>query len=169
MAATGTQYATLVELTSLGVPAASLTGTTSDQQTAALVAASSIVDSYVGARFKLPLSNYGADLKICVCKIAGYNLLTTRGMSPGNDAGDALRNAYKDQMAWLKDISDGRATPAWPVASDVNGYNPEGGAFVLQPASGAIGASGSSFFDGNSNSGGCSRVGTPQTPKLRGW
>ncbi len=145
-----TQYATLADLIRLGVPNAALAGISDPDRDAALLAASGVVDSYVGERFKLPLTRFGDELRRVVCKIAAHDLITTRGLSPGNDSADTLRLGFTDSIAWLKDVSKGLAKPQWPANSDVNDYDPEGESFVSQPTPGTT-------------------SGTPQTPKLRSW
>lgn len=54
----------------------------------------------------------GDDLKLSVCKIAAYELLSARGLDPsGRDENILKRN---DQaMTWLKDVRGGKTSPQW--------------------------------------------------------
>ncbi len=161
----GTQYCTPDQLDDLGIPTAALAGISVPKQNAALLAASVLIDSYLGGRFKLPLESYGGDLTLCCAKIAAFNLIAVRGMAPGNASYDTLREGWKDQLNWLKDVSAGRATPAFPTAKDVNEYEPEGRPYVVAPAAGGIGTSGGALGHDDDRV----SVGTVGTPRLRGW
>lgn len=102
-------YATTTDLARFGLPAAILASIATATQEAALEAASDVADSYLRARYTLPLTSYGDDLKRAVCNIAAWDLLSTRGYDPkaGND--EAVEARSDKAMAWLKDISAGRA------------------------------------------------------------
>lgn len=101
-------YATRADLTRLGIRAGALSGVSSDDQDAALEAASDLADSYLRSRYVLPLTGYGDDLKRAVCAIAAWDLLSTRGYNPqGSD--EAIQTRQEQAIAWLKDVSAGRA------------------------------------------------------------
>lgn len=159
-----TQYADVTDLTNLGCPEAALSSISTDRRNAALQAASGIVDSYVGTRFKLPLTAYGDELKQAVCSIAAWRLLSVRGLAPGNASAETLRDNHDDAMRWLRDVAAGKAVPAWPANADVNNFDPtnanQGEAYVVQPTPGDNPPNGD--FDRN-------WVGTPQKPRSRGW
>ena len=71
---------------------------------AALAAASSEADSYIGRRYALPLGTVPAALTSVVCDIARYRLTGNMAMET-----DPIRERYKLAIAWLEDIAAGRA------------------------------------------------------------
>jgi len=105
------RYATTTDLTRLGLPAVALEGISSDDQQAALDAASSTADGYLASRFRLPLTAWGEDLTRAVCQIAAYDLMVTRGMAPGSGEAELLGDRSRGALAWLRDVADGRVTP----------------------------------------------------------
>lgn len=102
-------YATRTDLTRLGIRAGALTGVSTDEQDAALEAASDLADSYMRSRYALPLTGYGDDLKRAVCAVAAWDLLSTRGFAPQGGADEAVQTRYESAIGWLKDVSAGRA------------------------------------------------------------
>lgn len=109
-------YATLVDLTALGVRSAALTGISSADQQQALEAASRVADSYLQARYKPPLSAWGQDLTRAVAIIAAYDLLAVRGFAP-EGVDEHLRLRHEDALRWLRDVSLGAVTPVGIVDS----------------------------------------------------
>lgn len=71
----------------------------------ALADASDLIDGYLRGRYALPLLDVPRSLVLMACTIAMYNLQQLR---PVNDLEDA-RNRYKDIVAQLRDISQGKA------------------------------------------------------------
>lgn len=102
-----TRYATTTDLTRLGLPSAALSGVATETQEDALDAASSLADGYLSSRFGLPLSAWGDDLRGCVCKLAAYDLMVTRGYSPQTGPDENLRLRHEDAMRWLRDVASG--------------------------------------------------------------
>lgn len=102
-----TRYATTTDLTRLGLPAAALTTVPTETQEDALDAASSLADGYLTSRYALPLSAWGDDLRGCVCKLAAYDVMVTRGYSPEAGRDDQLRLRHEDAMRWLRDVATG--------------------------------------------------------------
>jgi phage gp36-like protein len=102
-------YATRADLYRLGIKQAALTNVSTDDQDAALEAASDVADSYLRSRYVLPLTSWGDDLKRAVCGIAAWDLLSTRGIAPNNNGNDATKDKSAAAVAWLKDVSAGRA------------------------------------------------------------
>lgn len=164
----GTVYATRTDLTRLAIAAQALGGISTDTQDAALASASSTIDSYLQGRFKLPLASYGIDITECACAIAAWLLIKGRGLQPGNEAWESLRSGYTDALRWLKDVSDGRALPAFPTAKDADQFTPVDKPFVLAPLSGTAGLGAGSFHSKDSDDNSLA-VGTPAPPRLRGW
>lgn len=70
----------------------------------ALERASSEADTYIAARYALPLSNTPQALVAVVCDIARYRL--TGGEATETDP---IAARYKAAVAWLKDVAAGRA------------------------------------------------------------
>ncbi len=70
----------------------------------ALTRASSEADSYIAARYALPLSSVPEALLSAVCDMARYRL--TGGVASQTDV---IAERYRAAIAWLRDISTGRA------------------------------------------------------------
>lgn len=82
-----------------------------------LTSASGVIDGYLAARFILPLTLWGEDLKRACSIIAAYDLMTVRGHNPhGPD--ENLRLRYEDIMRWLRDVSTGKVHPVVTDASE---------------------------------------------------
>lgn len=104
------QYATTAELYLYGAPSTAFGGLGADVLTDALQAASGRVDSALRARranTQLPLTTYGADVKMAVCKIAAYEAISVRGYNPAIGADVALRMRYDDAMRWIQGVARG--------------------------------------------------------------
>lgn len=76
---------------------------------AALVAATSLIDGYVGAQYQLPLVSVPPMLVDIACDIARYRLYKT-------SATDQVRQRYKDAIDALTAISKGVITLPLPAA-----------------------------------------------------
>jgi phage gp36-like protein len=103
-------YADRTDLVRLGLRAEALTGVTTDAQDAALEAASDVADSYLRARYELPLTAWGDDLRRAVAAIAALDVMTARGFSPAAGADDLLMRRQEQALTWLKDVAANRAT-----------------------------------------------------------
>lgn len=103
-------YATLEDLTRLGLPERALAGIPQEALEAALEGASRLADSYLQARYRLPLSAWGADLRRAVAILAAYDILSVRGFAPeGPD--EHLRLRAEDAIRWLEGVAKGLITP----------------------------------------------------------
>lgn len=111
------QYATTAELAQLGINAASLAGISTGDQDKALSAASAEADSYLAARFSVPLTTWGDDLRAAVCKIAAWTLLSRRGLNPDDPAAAVYRSNAEDARAWLDRVARGIVTPNMAVTA----------------------------------------------------
>ena len=80
--------------------------------TKALTSASGKMDSYLSIRYQTPLAKTD-NLNLVCCNIARYLLYM-------NDATGEPEDRYKEEIAWLKDVSAGRAnvTFAEPLTAD---------------------------------------------------
>lgn len=103
-------YADRTDLTRLGLRAEALTGVSTAAQDAALEAASDVANSYLRARYELPLTSWGDDLRRAVAAIAALDIMTARGFNPANGADDVLMQRSRDAVSWLKDVAANRAT-----------------------------------------------------------
>jgi phage gp36-like protein len=104
-------YCTRAELAGLGINADALRGITTTAQDAAIVAASAEMDGYLGARYKLPLSAWGADVSMMCARLAVYLLISVRGFN-ANDPGDAqILEAHDMAERWLSRIAAGNLAP----------------------------------------------------------
>lgn len=104
-------YATRAHLIQFGIRSGALTGIATGDQDAALEAASDLADSYLRARFTLPLAGWQDDLRRAVCNIAAYDLLSARGFNPDAGADVNVRARYDDAVRWLERIAAGQVTP----------------------------------------------------------
>ena len=64
-------------------------------------------DSYIQKRHKLPLVQWGADLRGACRRLARYYAFSDRGFDPANAADQAVVMAYKDAVSWLKLVALG--------------------------------------------------------------
>lgn len=72
---------------------------------AAVLKASEEIDSYIGVKYTLPLVSTPNILLAWCCEITMYKLSAESGSLT-----DEKRTRYRDAVAWLKDVSAGRAT-----------------------------------------------------------
>jgi phage gp36-like protein len=109
-------YAVVADLVRFGVNASALASVSSSDQQAALDNASALADSYLGARYSLPLTTYGDDIKRAVCNIAAYDLLCVRGFNPAVGADVNYRMRREDAVRWLELVARQQVTPVGIVA-----------------------------------------------------
>jgi phage gp36-like protein len=118
------QYAALGDLTVYGMPATALGNLTTTQQTDALIAASSEMDSYFRGRYSLPFTAWGVEVTECCCKIAAYHLLNIRGYNPASGADVNILNRYTAALMWLREVQRQAAHPdVTPGSGAVPSYN----------------------------------------------
>lgn len=100
-----TQYATRADLVSFGgmnpVAIQNIPDATVD---AALLSASLTADGYMRGRFSLPLLAWDDGIRMNVAYIAGYNIITQRGMNPGAGADVNFRMRYEDAIRWFEGV-----------------------------------------------------------------
>jgi phage gp36-like protein len=123
-------YASLTDLTQLGLPTAALTEIDDATRTASLEAASSLADGYLAVVYALPLSSYGSDLTRAVVSIAVYDLMVRRGYS-ADGADEEIRRRYEDAIRWLEKVAAGLISP--DIIDDTPDQA-EGGSFVVTMA-----------------------------------
>lgn len=145
-------YATLADLTQLGIASAALSGIGNTDRQAALDAGSTMADGYLGSQFKLPLiSPFPLDLRMHVCAVAAFILLKTRGFDPENPTDMAIRDGYTDAVKWFRDVADGRAIPVVTDSQEGGTVSDQFGPLVQTPTKDS---------QGNPTTG---------SPKPRGW
>lgn len=114
----GPTYADTEDLALYGLPAATLVGAALPQQQAALSSASSKVASYLRSVYIMPLTTWGDDIKMAVCKIAAYTLLAGPiGFDPSNPGDASVKDQHDEAIRWLKDVAKKIATPDGVVDS----------------------------------------------------
>ncbi len=74
------------------------------------------VESYLAQRYPLPLPALPEVLKAKALDIAVYRLFLRKGIRPGT-ADEAVRDRYRDAVAFLRDVAVGRASLPLPPAS----------------------------------------------------
>lgn len=104
-----TQYADETFLRNAGHDSL-LEGLTSASIDVSLVAASQTADSYLGARYTLPLLAWGDDLRRAVCDIAAYDIATKKGFGLDGVV-SLLRVRYEDVIKWLTKVAAGTVVP----------------------------------------------------------
>lgn len=109
------RYATTTDLTRLGLPSAALTNVPTATQEESLDAMSAIADGYLSSRYELPLSAWGDDLRACVCRLAAYDLMVTRGFNPTAGGDESLLVRHDHAMRWLRDVAGGVVSPTGVV------------------------------------------------------
>ena len=104
-------YATRDDLFRLGLPEGALRGVPPATIEDALEAASRLADSYLRARYALPLSSWDEALTRAVAIIAAYDLMAVRGYDPARGADEVLRLRYEDAIRWLERVAAGAVSP----------------------------------------------------------
>jgi phage gp36-like protein len=125
-----TIYATRADLQQLGLNASALQQIDTATQDVALSAASSLADSYLNARFALPLRSYGRDLTRAVVHIASYDLMVIRGYNPESGSDVVIKERAEAARAWLEKIAEGEIVPAVVDSSDLDAATGGGAAIV---------------------------------------
>lgn len=121
-------YISTAEFQALGLPAGAFTGFSGDPDDF-VAAASGVVDSYLRARYKLPLSEpYPQEIKRATANLASYDFLSVRGFDPqqGFDGNVLIR--YESTIKWLQDVANGKANLSG--AADASPNSADGGPSV---------------------------------------
>lgn len=164
-------YAVTADIPTFGLASETLVNFAPEQQQAQLDAASDFADSFLAARFPVPLANPGLALKEAVVVIASWRLLTVRGFDP-EDKGDVeLKQRYDEALAWLKGIAESDITPAGATlgAGGAPAGGPVGSGIVVQmnTVPGRSGYNPLAKHDESIDADG--NVIYISTPKSRGW
>lgn len=164
-------YATRTHLTTLAVPSAAIAGISTGDQDSALLAASRMVDSALVARFKLPLTQWGYDIRMATLNLAVQILFQRRGYSPQGGDAEQIDLAAKRSMDWLTMVAKGTFTPVDVVDSSTGGNNTDATGeavvppLVLQPQAQAASDETVEFWEESTTQ---ANVGSG-APTRRGW
>lgn len=112
----GIVFANVDDLNALGIPSGSMGGISASSKAEQLAATTELASGILAGRYDLPITAWGADLTQAVCKIAGYELLSVRGLAPDGDDSN-VRRRYEDAMKWLADVAAGSISPVGLVDS----------------------------------------------------
>lgn len=106
-------YATSAQFDRWGIRPSALPASITDaDKVAAVEAASSVADGYLG-RFRLPLSSWGDDLRQRVCEVAAYKLLSSQvGFNPELGHNQTVLVNHDAAVRWFEQVSFGHVTPA---------------------------------------------------------
>ena len=129
------QYSTAAELKQAGLPAEALEEVADADIDFQLQLSAGVIDSYLTARYSLPLSApYPDALKRCNIDMAVFHILMRRGFNP--EEYDANYKELHDAcLEWLADVRDGKLTP--PGMEDTTPATDEGAPLVFtSPARG---------------------------------
>jgi phage gp36-like protein len=112
---TPTPYATLADVYNSGLPLVAFGPVTVPQAQGMVDEANATIDSYIGAKFTLPLTSWGPDLRRASVVLARFAIISVRGFDPQDEGDKVFKQTYDDTVAWLKLIAKGEVTP---VVSD---------------------------------------------------
>lgn len=128
-------YATPTDLDNLGVAALASENFSDDDKDRFLASATTEADGYLNARYTLPLTAWGDDLRQHVVNIAAYRMLMRRGWSPVSPEDETVRTGFTDAIAWLQRVKDERISPPDIIDSTPDEYD-AGGFVVSKPKRG---------------------------------
>jgi phage gp36-like protein len=106
-------YATVEDFDRFGIrPSALPDSITAADKLAAISAASGRADSYLGARFRLPIAAWGDDLRQAVCAVAAFELVAAQvGFNPEAGHNQVLQQRKDDAIRWFEQVSRGHVSP----------------------------------------------------------
>jgi phage gp36-like protein len=120
-------YSTEADFNALGLPAVALDGVTDTTDWRA--AAAGKIDSFLRGRYRLPLvAPYPPEIVEVEAALAAYSFISIRGFDPTEGANQNVVLRYKDAMAWLRQLSEGKVNLA--VEADQTATRAEGGPIV---------------------------------------
>ena len=104
-------YAALPDLYTHGAPEKAFGQLEEYQKNNAIIAASSVVDSFLRGRYSLPLLDWDIAITEATCRIAAYNLLVARGYNPAAGSDPNILDRYNQAMMWLEKVQKQQAHP----------------------------------------------------------
>lgn len=144
-------YCTAADLASFGIRAEALRSISSEDLQRAIVAASSKIDSYLRARYTLPLARWGTDLSEVCAKLAVYTLMMGRGFNPARPGEELIRTNYEDAIHTLEGIQAQKVHPdVVDSSADTEGASGPGSRpdVMSCPSRGYLGGGGGAFSGG---------------------
>ncbi len=112
-------YATRDDFYKYGVPQEIVADVSTSVIDDILATTSRLADSYLSARYELPLSQWGADLTMQLCEIAAFKLLVAlKLLAPQTNDYQVWRDRYDSAMRWLENVGQGRVVPTQIVSAD---------------------------------------------------
>jgi len=113
-------YATTADLAQFAINPNAFASISAANQQAQLDAASTVAEGYLADQYHLPIvAPYPIDLRMNVCQIAAFFLMTFRGYKPGG-ADELIRLRYDDAMKWFNGIASGVISPSGIIDSTPN-------------------------------------------------
>lgn len=94
----------------------------------ACIKATDLADGYVGAAYELPLTAWGADLRLQTARLAAWQLFEGRGVDPGGPD-KVVMDARDNAEEWLDRLANGRLSPPGIIDSTPEEF--DGGSFVV--------------------------------------
>lgn len=104
-------YCTPTDLVTFVAPSAAWGTITATEKADAILSATAMVNSYLQARYDLPVSAWGRDIRRAAAILAGYDLLLTRSLFRDDTQRANLQLQYEQVIKWLEAVRDGQATP----------------------------------------------------------
>jgi len=164
-----TPYATISDLTTTGIVVAALGTLSTLQQQAFLDEANAKIDSYIGAKFKLPLVSWGADLRGASVSMSAFSAIAMRGFDPEDEGDKVFASRKNEALRWLEQIAKGEVTPV-VVDSTSGGTGGAGGNPFTAQARTTVNST-QPTLDGQVTVSASQQSGVVVTgrPTLRGW
>jgi len=100
-------YCTLADLKDLGILEDAIRTISTERQQKAIEAASAEMDGYLGSQYRLPLKNWGLDVKMMCARLATYILIAARGFDPDDDGDRQIQAMHDMAERWLQRVANG--------------------------------------------------------------
>lgn len=111
-------YADTTDFNVFGLPTATLNALASGAvQSAQLASASGRMDSYFRARYNMPFTAWGDELRECCCVLAACTIIRRRGFNPDNKTEADLVTRETVWLTWLDRVAAGTLQPNVTEAS----------------------------------------------------
>jgi phage gp36-like protein len=135
------QYATTTQVQQLAITPAAYTrfeNASPGCTTAALQAASSLLDSFLAGQFVLPLQTtptqgWDMSLVLATCAVAAKLLYDQFGYNPSSPVDALIQRRYEEQLSWATKIRDKEIQPQWIDSSGISSGD-QAGDFVTSDA-----------------------------------
>lgn len=123
------RYAEAADLAQVGLSSDLTTGIDAAVINGVLDKRSRFADGYLAGRWTLPLTAWGDDLRLAVCQLAAWDIMTTVvGMNPEDASNSNWRDRRDEALSWLRDVAAGKVTPVGIV--DTTPDVPEAGVSI---------------------------------------